>query len=106
MVARWRAGRKKRARGRYASLFSPFHGPLRLASSPVIRVSQSPFCATKCENLGLRSTLSKTDTFGTGTKCWSKSDVCPIESHINGEKKARQGPTLDVGLTEVSVRES
>ena len=34
------------------------------------------------------------------------SDFCPIESHINGEKKARQGPTLDVGLTEVSVRES
>ena len=32
-------------------------------------------------------TLSKTDTFGTGTKCPSKSDVCLNESHIRREKK-------------------
>ena len=33
------------------------------------------------------ATLSKTDTFGTGTKCPSKSDVCLNESHIRREKK-------------------
>ena len=32
-------------------------------------------------------TLSKMDTFGTGTKCPSKSDVCLNESHIRREKK-------------------
>ena len=33
------------------------------------------------------ATLSKTDTFGTGTKCPVKSDVCLNESHIRKEKK-------------------
>ena len=52
----------------------------------------------------LRSTLSKTDTFGIGAMCLSKADVQLIESQIMG---AKQGPTLDVCFTEVSsLRES
>ena len=55
-------------RALFLSSFSS-HCPLRLVSSPVIRVSHSLFVRPKCKNLGLRSTLSKTDTFGTGNKC-------------------------------------
>lgn len=35
------------------------------------------------------STHSQTHTFGTGTKCPSKSDLCLIESKIMGVKKGR-----------------
>ena len=45
----------------------------------------------------LQSTLSKTDTFGTGTKCPSWRDVRLIESQIKGVK------ALGVPFTEVSV---
>ena len=45
----------------------------------------------------LQSTLSKTDTFGTGTKCPSWRDVRLIESQIKGVK------ALGVRFTEVSV---
>ena len=39
------------------------------------------------------------DTFGAGTKCPSKSDVCLIES--NKGSKERQGPPLGVCFIEV-----
>ena len=39
------------------------------------------------------------DTFGAGTKCLSKSDVCLTESNKRG--KERQGPTLGVCFIEV-----
>ena len=37
----------------------------------------------------LQSTLSKTDAFGTSSKCRLKSDVRVIQSKINGVKKGR-----------------
>ena len=37
----------------------------------------------------IQSTLSKTDTFGTGIKCPSQRDVRLIESQIKGVKKGR-----------------
>ena len=37
----------------------------------------------------IQSTLSKTDTFGTGVQCPSKSDICLVESQIKGVKKGR-----------------
>ena len=40
-------------------------------------------------DLILRSTFSKTDAFGTSTKCPSKRDVRLIESQIKGVKKGR-----------------
>ena len=46
----------------------------------------------------LQSTLSKTNTFGTGTKCPSWRDVRLIEGQIKGVK------TLGVRLIEVSVK--
>ena len=48
-----------------------------------------------------QSTLSKTGTFGTGSKCPSLRDVHLIES--NKRSKERQGATLSVRFTEVSV---
>ena len=39
------------------------------------------------------------DTFGTGTKCPSKSDVSLIESNMGS--KERQGPTIGVCFIEV-----
>ena len=39
--------------------------------------------------LFLQSTPSKTDTFGTGSKCPSYRDVRLIESQIKGVKKGR-----------------
>ena len=54
------------------------------------------FVQPNCENLGLRTTLSKTDTFGTDTKCLSKSNVCLIESQITGEKKGRDHLLISV----------
>ena len=47
----------------------------------------------------LQSTLSKTDTFGTGTKCPSWRDVRLIESQIKGVKKGRD----QLRFIEVSV---
>ena len=47
--------------------------------------------------LNIQSTLSKTDTFGTGTKC-------PSYKESNKGIKERQGPTLSVRFTEVSVK--
>ena len=44
----------------------------------------------------LQSTLSKTDSFGTGTKC-------PSYRESNKRSKERQGQTLSVRFTEVSV---
>ena len=46
---------------------------------------------TICENqiTNNSSTLSKTDTFGVGTKCLSKSDVRLVESQIPGVKNGR-----------------
>ena len=46
--------------------------------------------------LGVQSTLSKTDTFGTGTKC-------PSYRESSKRSKQRQGPTLSVRFTEVFV---
>ena len=45
----------------------------------------------------IQSTLSETDTLGTCSMCPSQRDVCQIGS------KERQGPTLSVPFTEVSV---
>ena len=47
----------------------------------------------------IQSTLSKTDTFGTGTKCPS-----PSYRESNKGRKEGQGPTLSVRFTEVSVK--
>ena len=44
-----------------------------------------------------QSTLPKTDTFGTGTKC-------PSYRESNTGSKERQRPTLGVHFTEVSVK--
>ena len=44
----------------------------------------------------IQSTLSKTETFGTGTKCLSYRES-------NKGSKERQGPTLGVRFTEVSI---
>ena len=43
-----------------------------------------------------QSTLSKTDTLGTGTKC-------PSYKESNKGSKERQGPTISVCFTEVSI---
>ena len=45
---------------------------------------------------GIQSTLSKTDTFGTGTKR-------PSYRESNKGSKERQGPTISARFTEVSV---
>ena len=47
----------------------------------------------------IQSTLSKTDTFGIGSKCASYIHVEP-----NKGSKERQGPTLGVHFTEVSIK--
>ena len=58
----------------------------------------------------IQSTLSKSDTFGAGTKCPSKRDVCLIESQIKGVKKGRDQTNSrcpfyrGVRLIEVSVK--
>ena len=49
----------------------------------------------------IQSTLSKSDTFGAGTKCPSKRDARLIRESNKGSKE-RQGPTLVVHFTEVS----
>ena len=45
----------------------------------------------------IQSTLSKSDTFGTGL------ERCPSYRKSNKGSKERQGPTLGVRFTEVSV---
>ena len=50
----------------------------------------------------IQSTLSKSDTFGAGTKCPSKRDARLIRESNKGSKE-RQGPTLGVRFAEVSV---
>ena len=47
--------------------------------------------------LGLQSTLSKKDTFG------SLLERCPSYRESNKRSKEKQGPTLGVHFTEVSV---
>ena len=47
--------------------------------------------------------LSEMDTFGTVIKSLSKSDVCLIECQIKEVIKEKQGPTLGVHVTEVSI---
>ena len=49
----------------------------------------------------IQSTLSKSNTFGAGTKCPSKRDTRLIRESNKGSKE-RQGPTLVVHFTEVS----
>ena len=49
----------------------------------------------------IQSTLSKSDTFGAGTKCPSKRDARLIRESNKGSKEG-QGPTLVVHFTEVS----
>ena len=60
-------------------------------------------------SLILQSTLSKTDAFGTNSKCRLKSDVRVIQSKINGVKKGRDKKSRcpfyrRILLTEVSVK--
>ena len=52
--------------------------------------------------MGIQSTLSKTDTFGTGTNCPSQIDVRLIKSQIKGVKKGRDQLQVSV-LKKVSV---
>ena len=47
--------------------------------------------------------LSEIDTFGTIITSLSKSDVCLIECQIKEVIKEKQGPTLGVHFTEVSI---
>ena len=47
--------------------------------------------------------LSEMDTFGTIIKSLSRSDVCLIECQIKEVIKEKQGPTLGVHFTEVSI---
>ena len=54
--------------------------------------------------LEIQSTLSKSDTFGTGTKTVSVLERCPSYRESNKGSKERQGPTLGVRLIEVSVK--
>ena len=60
------------------------------------------------ENADLQSTLSKSDTFGAGSKCPSKRDVRLIESQITGVRKegtnSRRPFYRGVRLIEVSVK--
>ena len=51
-------------------------------------LSASPMIFEHLKN-GIQSTLSNTDTFGTGTKCPSSRGVRLIESQIKGVKKGR-----------------
>ena len=53
--------------------------------------------------LELHSTLFKKDTFGTGTEWLFISERCPSYRELNIGSKERQGPTLGVHFTEVSV---
>ena len=50
----------------------------------ILQIKESARRLTK-----VQSTPSKTDTFGTGSKCPSKRDVRLIESQIKGVKKGR-----------------
>ena len=43
--------------------------------------------------LSIQSTLSKTDTFGTGTSCLSVLERCPSYRESNKGSKERQGPS-------------
>ena len=47
--------------------------------------------------------LSEMDTFGAIIKSLSKCDVCLIECQIKEVIKEKQGPTLGVHFTEVSI---
>ena len=54
----------------------------RMHHKPIIdRLATHPCC--------VQSTLSKTDTFGTGTECPSERGVRLIESQVKGVKKGR-----------------
>ena len=51
------------------------------------------FCSLSNQKIILQSTLSKMDTYGTGTKC-------PSYRESNKGSKERRGPTLGVPFTE------
>ena len=55
-------------------------------------------------SLILQSTLSKTDAFGTSSKCRLKGDVRVIQSKINGVKKGRDKVSMSVISTYPSYR--
>ena len=52
----------------------------------------------------IQTTLSKTDTFRISTKCPSKGNVHVIAIKSDKRPKKRQGPTVGVCFTEVSVK--
>ena len=54
-------------------------------------------CKNNVDVKNIQSTLSTTETFGTGPKC-------PSYKESNKMSKERQGPTLSVRFTEVSVK--
>ena len=56
--------------------------------APFVYIDTAKFYQLRITAL-IQSTLSKSDTFGAGTKCPSKRDVCLIESQIKGVKKGR-----------------
>ena len=51
----------------------------------------------------VQSTPPKTDTFGTGTMCPVIERCLSSDRESNKESKEKQGPTLGVRFTEVSV---
>ena len=61
-------------------------------------------CRHNVPNPTLQSTLSKIDTFGTGTKCLSKRE-CPCYRESNKGSKDRQGPTQVSFLMRLPLRE-
>ena len=62
--------------------------PKSLQSLLIINSLESVWVGGR-QNIILQSTLSKTDTFGTGTKCPSYRGVRLIESQTKGVKKGR-----------------
>ena len=71
-----------------------------MQSSPLLQSEFSiiiiAFCSLSNQKIILRSTLSKMDTYGTGTKC-------PSYRESNKGSQERQGPTLGVHFTEMYV---
>ena len=67
-------------------------------------VKYPKLCQHNVPNPTLQSTLSKIDTFGTGTKCLSKRE-CPCYRKSNKGSKDRQGPTQVSLLLGLPLRE-
>ena len=60
---------------------------------------KSVVCQSGIHRLKLQSTLSKTDTFGTGAKCSPYRDVHLTWSQIKGVKKGKCRCFIEVSIT-------